>query len=836
MAKIGLISILALTALTRPALSAMDPAKDENKAFVSARQAFDEQLFDVADQRFGSFLKKYPAASQAGEARLLEAQALYHLGHYPAALELLSSPEAVNSASQKAASIYWQGEALTALKRWPEAEAKFRDLITRYPQNENATEGRLQLAWCLLEQEKTKDADEILGKLSADPEAGETAQKAALILAKSNVNKGLFKEARDQLEVIVSRKPVPAIYYEASYLLGEINSLDNKFAEAIIAYAHVTESEKAFPKSLVGQVYFGLGRAYHRLNQQENALEALEKAWRLNDEEQLKLASFRLYLESAIASQRLPEAIEKLQEFAKNNADKPNAAGALFAIALAQKDSRQPENAIVTLQTLLTAYPKSRWRSPAEFELGQLNELAGKPDEALKALQSCLEGNESAEQSRAAELEIGKILFAQKDYTKAASQFARLIGTKDALAEDAMYNLLLSEARQNQLDVFLKTQEQFTATFPQSQYLDKVALLRGSLQEKLGQPAAAWSTYEKALLATQSNSQKAVLTLRLADLAMQSGNINEASLFYGQFQKQFPDDPAYPDAACKGIFADLATKKIAEEQAAPAMLALLEKFPKHPLAPQILFHLAEFYFNHQDYANAEIRFAQLAREYPQHALAGDALYWTGVCAAAHADYDSALSALEKVPETSPLKIDARLLQSKIFQRQLKFENAITLLDPVLAVEKSGPRFVEAMLRKGDCYFALGVKDPGNYEQAAAAYGVITNGNQGGLAQRNEAGFRRAKSLEKLGRGQDALALYLDVLYGRLAPTGPTLPPPPEFMWKIKAGLEAARMKEETQDWRGAIQIYRGLEQLGGPNQQEFRDVVNRIRRDHYLYE
>jgi len=837
MVKTPLLFIVACTALVIVPVRAIEPANDEGKSFIAARQAFDEQLFDVADQRLGAFLRKYPAANQAGEARLLEAQSLYYLGHYQGVLDLLTSPEAINGGTgPHGASLYWQGEALIALKRWPEAEAKFRDLIARFPQNENGADAKLQLAWCLLKEDRDKDADEILDKLSNDVGAGETAQKAALLHAKSDLNKGLFKEAKDRLELITSQKPTPEVLYEASYLLGEINSLDSKYAAAVAAYTKVTEAEKPFPKPLVAQTYFGLGRAYHGLNQQENALEALEKAWRLSDEEQLKLASFRLYLESAAALQRLPEATEKLQEFAKSNAEKPNAAGALFAIAQAEKENSQPEKAIATLQTLLTSYPKSRWRSPAQFELGQLFEGAGKPEEALKALESCQEGNENAEQSRSAQLEIGKILFSQKDYPKAAAQFARLAGGKDALAEDAMYNLLLAEARQNQLDVFLKTQEQFAAAFPHSQYADKITLLRGSMQEKLTPGNAAWSTYEKALMTAPTNTQKAVLTLRLADLAFQSGNVNEASLFYAQFLKQFPDDPAYPDAACKGIFADLAAKKITEDQAAPAMLALLEKFPKHPLAPQILFHLAEFYFNHQDFANAEIRFAQLAREYPQHPLAGDAIYWTGVCAAAHADYDSALSTLDKVPETSPLKADARLLQARIYQRQLKFENAVTILDSVLSTEKSGPRFVEATLRRGDCFFALGEKDPGHYEQAAAAYGVIINGNQGDLAQRNEAGFRRAKSLEKLGRGQDALALYLDVLYGRLAAGGANQPPPPEFIWKIKAGLEAARMKEETQDWRGAIQIYRGLEELGGPNQQEFRDVVNRLRRDHYLYE
>ena len=43
-----------------------------------------------------------------------------------------------------------------------------------------------------------------------------------------------------------------------------------------------------------------------------------------------------------------------------------------------------------------------------------------------------------------------------------------------------------------------------------------------------------------------------------------------------------------------------------------------------------------------------------------------------------------------------------------------FEQAETFYDAVLATEKTGPRFVEASLLKGQCLFELGAKDPANY--------------------------------------------------------------------------------------------------------------------------
>jgi hypothetical protein len=88
----------------------------------------------------------------------------------------------------------------------------------------------------------------------------------------------------------------------------------------------------------------------------------------------------------------------------------------------------------------------------------------------------------------------------------------------------------------------------------------------------------------------------------------------------------------------------------------------------------------------------------------------------------------------------------------------------------------------------------------------------------------------------MGRTDDAMKLYLDVLYGRVAGNDSNSPTPPEFSWQIKAGWEAGRIREAQRDWRGAIEIYRRLEQIGGAHAQDFHDLVNKLRRDNYIYE
>ena len=90
---------------------------------------------------------------------------------------------------------------------------------------------------------------------------------------------------------------------------------------------------------------------------------------------------------------------------------------------------------------------------------------------------------------------------------------------------------------------------------------------------------------------------------------------------------------------------------------------------------------------------------------------------------------------------------------------------------------------------------------------------------------NEAGWKRAQTYEKLGRPDEALTAYMDVIYGRVLRGGPGTVRA-EYYWLGKAASDAGRILEARGDWSGALAVYRMAEKVGGPEAATWRDRRN----------
>ncbi len=816
-----------------------EPTDDEKKALKSAEQSYKDGAFDLANDRITALLKKYPKSELAARAEVLQAQALYQLGRSDAAVAAFTlAPDQV-PAEQRADTLFWQAEALLDVGKWPDAEQKYRALLALPDTADHTDDANLGLAMALYKQGKESDALPLLQALIKDKGGSLAGQRAQLTFAKIDISKKQYKEAIAALEALLAASPDKAVAFEAEYWLGETYAANAQPAQAVTAYQKVTQDPQSFPKRIVALAYLGLGRAQAALLQNDQAMLAYEQTYRLTENESTQHDAFSAYLEAARFSGQLPEAVAKLQEFAKSS--DVSAPGALFAIGSVLAEDHQDDKAIGILESLLVAYPASPLVPEANEQLGELYARTNKVDLAVKAFQNCIAANSNPVLVRNARSQLGAVLLNQAhDYTGAAAQFAQISDGTDAAAENASYNFLIAQASLNKLDAFTKARADFEKRFPKSGYLKLIAKAEGQLlatPDKTGAAKTddAKAAYQRGIALPGNGPDQEALLNALCDLQYQTGDLDGTLTTCSMIVKQFPNDALL--AAQRGVLVSYEMKKLNEDQVEQALVALAQKYNNAPGAPEAYFRLGEFYFNHEDYVRAQDAFQQLITNYPTSTYADNANFFAGRAAFAHQDFTAARALLEKVPDASPLKPDARLWEGRVYQQQHNFDQANTMYDAVLATEKTGPRFVEASLLKGQSLFAQGSpQDTGPYLAAMNSFDAILKNKEGTIADRNEAAVREAKCLELLGKTDDATKLYLDVLYGREAGDDATAPVPPEFSWQIKAGWEAGRIREAQKDWRGAIEIYKRMEQIGGAHAQDFHDLVNKLRRDNYIYE
>ncbi len=891
---------LAAPALPATAVPAEASPSTPNRRLRAIENALSDGLYDVVQTRAEAFLKASPESPDRWQVRLWLATGFLAREQYERAAGVLSLADTPIDAgvagplqtvpeALRGSWLFAQAQALQGLKKWTGAEALYRAFLSAYPAHVSVPAAKLGRAACLLEQgpDAQKEGRALLEELATASAPGPVRAGAALALAQQYLQKKEFPSARRVLqELIRSAEAVmptasapekdralsstaslavnpsaaaipPAARWEGLYWLGKIAVEEKQWAAAVEAFSKITSDARAFPQTLVAQSWRALGYSQRAMSQHEQALAAFQKSYQLAGEDALRLEGVRQSLQSAQTLGRISDAVDVVRLFAKEHAGQPVAAEALLAAARAQAEAGNAEKAAALLETLQADMPAPRWRAAAELEQARLAAATDRA-RAQKLLEALLtRADTPVEIAQPARLLRGNLLLEAGDAAGAVSAYEEILAADapsataepsapavNPLAEETLYNLTLAYIALEKIDNVEKTIATLDAKFPESNWRSLARARQAEFLEAQGQHEAARKIYE-GLAATGASGSRAVkrqALFHLAALMERTGKATAALPLYDQLADDnagaAPADLLTAQAAVQAAWIRLGRQELTRAQAQEKLAALWQKQQKTPEAAPLLFTIASLLHNAEDYAGAQSRFEEFLQRYPQSPLAPAAAYYAGKAALLHQDYVKAIALLDKVPENTEFKRDARLLQGKVYYAQLQYDKALTLFEAALEIEKGGPRFADALLRKGDCHFALGSKDPAQYEKALAAYGLLLDGQYGNIAERHEAAVRRARTLEKLGRDGEALALYLDVLHQRLAATnaGASDSKTEETIWRVKAGLEAGRMLEARQDWRGALNAYQTLESLGGPTQAEFRDLATRLRREHYLFD
>lgn len=179
--------------------------------------------------------------------------------------------------------------------------------------------------------------------------------------------------------------------------------------------------------------------------------------------------------------------------------------------------------------------------------------------------------------------------------------------------------------------------------------------------------------------------------------------------------------------------------------------------------------LAKFFYNARQWTDAEELFASYATNMaPKSAQAPSALLWAARAAFAGNEFQAAVDFVTRLSRDwpdAPEKAAAALVQGEALVELSRFDEAILVLDGAAEDPKAGlDDRRAAKTLKADALFVMGADTPARYKEALAVYNAVKMGESLGAWERLALSFKIARTLEKMGRVDEAIdQYYVDVV-------------------------------------------------------------------------
>ncbi|HYR57142.1 MAG TPA: hypothetical protein VEO95_00875, partial [Chthoniobacteraceae bacterium] len=135
----------------------------------------------------------------------------------------------------------------------------------------------------------------------------------------------------------------------------------------------------------------------------------------------------------------------------------------------------------------------------------------------------------------------------------------------------------------------------------------------------------------------------------------------------------------------------------------------------------------------------------------------------------------------------------------------------------------------ALAGKGENLLVLGRKDKNELPDALAVFDQLAAIAEVPPMWRNQALYKKANTLELLGRHAEALTALYDVLDEEHSS-------PREYFWFYKAGFDLAARFEQQSDWKSAIGIYEKMARVAGPRAADATARAKHLRLKHFIWE
>ncbi|MCX5794640.1 MAG: tetratricopeptide repeat protein [Elusimicrobia bacterium] len=385
-----------------------------------ADSLYNQKSYDDAFQLYSKFVDNNPKAAEAPAVLYRAGMSLYHQRYYTQAIETWRKLQARYPQAKETGEASAQiADTLFRAQKYDEAIAAYRDIIANYPQSEQLPMAYLRIAQSAFNSRNDDAAVKQIKELvTRFPKASEATDGLDLLEGIFDRNKSM--NYKTLLRELIAAGSANAIAGEAQFRLARRCFEAKDFAAAATGFQKFSVDFTNNPQLVKAQFY--LGESYFSQNDYTDAIPAYERLLNNFDkDDDTPLALFHLasanyalkkYEEAVKYYTRLSEEYPKVsyaketefnlalaykalgktdlsqysyQKYIELVGDSdPLAQSALWEIFSLQKDRRDYEGALATLQHIQDhAKPGSDTVFETTYRMGEVSSANNRPDEAM---------------------------------------------------------------------------------------------------------------------------------------------------------------------------------------------------------------------------------------------------------------------------------------------------------------------------------------------------------------------------------------------------------------------------------------------------------------------
>jgi TolA-binding protein len=805
-------------------LAAARAGAAESAPIGEARQAIAENIPEVAIGKLRLALANIPIGGEDRQAALaLLAEAQLNTGRAADALDTLAQ-----ITGDDARTVRLRALMLTALGRWDEALPQFEILGARGSDKLAATVGKAE---CLHALDRTQEAADLLKPLALSTDAPAALR---LRLASLLTELGRIEEARGLLGTIAKS---PGDENWRRYIQARIHLHEKKPLAALEDLAPFIPAPDAPPPEGISQnlrAAAALAEADARLGAggPETAEKVLEAFIRQNPASPQISTVFRRLDQIYAADRSADEG-----PLARMAAELPSQAASLaqFYLGRVHMRAKRADLADAALRQFLMRFPDHSLAPYAHAMLAENAQARGDLAGAETALDAASRTAQTDKLRGELALQTALLNLQQGEFVRASAAFNTAALRSPSLKISARYDSALAWLRQKNYARFAEDLATFSAEFPDKTLAGNLRIEECLVRARSGDEQAR-ASLKTFLVDFKQHPRRPEAQLALAELALNDGNAAEAQKLQQAAATAAEATPEMREHAdYLGVFLADAQTPRNDEQVIACARDFIREHPAAAVLGEVRMKLGEVYFRREDYLKAQEQFETLAREKPDGPQAAPALFLAGQCAMKLLNIASLNRALELfgavIEKHGPLEAHARLHQALVKTKLGAPDDAVKIYDSLLAAQPPiEPELrLAALTGKADNLVALGKTDPRQFAAAIATYDLIIATAGTSPSWRNQAAYKKAKTLELQDQRDAALAVFYDILKG--AATGPR-----ETFWFAKAGFDAAALIESREQWKSAVGIYEKMAAIPGPHAEQARQRIRKLRLEHFLWD